>query len=422
MALSRKLRELGLRVAALQDEALLARTRPPTHERLAAIHRAYARKVTSGRRGGYKTLLALAAIVAAPFVIALWSHEQRLDFVVGTTRAPGKLGVWVSAPVDEETVIAFSDGSQVRLTAGAQARVLSTGVHGARMVIERGNVRADVVPRARNDWWVVGGPFEIHVTGTSFDARWEPDREELRIVMHEGHVEVQGGCLSPVRSLSKGDSATISCAPKTAATTGTRPELTVPRAAPSIAAVAPVAPSTGQSVEAPPARKSNPTKPVETSAAAPPSWRAWAKLGAYKEALAAAEQEGFDTLCATLSVGELLELATTARLAGNMVHASEAYSAVRGRFSGTDGAAMAAFHLGQIAFDGAHSYPEAHRWFTTYLSERPSGTLAAEALGRLMEAEQRVGDLTAARVTASTYVQRYPTGAHARLARSILEP
>jgi TolA-binding protein len=422
MALSRKLSELGRHLAELQDEALLARTRPPAHDRLAAIHRAHARKVTSWRRVSFSTPLALAAILAAPFVISLWSRERPLDFVVGATKEPGRLGVWVSAPVDEPKEIAFSDGSQVRLTAGAQARVVSTGDHGARVVIERGTIRADVVPRARNDWWVVGGPFEIHVTGTSFDARWEPDREELRIVMYEGHVEVQGGCLSPVRSLSKSDSVTISCAAKTTAPAGARPEVTVPHAAPSIAAVPPVAPSAAQKVEPPPAPKANPAKPAETSSAAPPSWHAWAKLGAYKEALAAAENEDFDTLCATLSSGELLELATTARLAGKMVRASEAYSALRGRFPGTDGAAMAAFHLGQIAFDGARSYSEAHRWFMIYLSERPSGTLAAEALGRVMEAEQRLGDLTAARVTATTYVQRYPTGAHVRLARSILEP
>jgi TolA-binding protein len=158
------------------------------------------------------------------------------------------------------------------------------------------------------------------------------------------------------------------------------------------------------------------------SAGAVPSWRAWTRLGGYKEALAAAENEGFDTLTATLSLSELLELATTARLAGKTQRASVAYSAVRRRFAGSDGAATAAFHLGQLAFDGARSYSEAKRWFSTYLAERPSGALAAEALGRSMEAEQRMGDLAAARVTAGMYLRRYPKGAHARLARSLLEP
>src|SRR5689334_9303167 len=108
MALSRKLSELGRHLAELQDEALLARARPPARDRLAAIHRAHARKVTSGRRVSFSTPLALAAILAAPFVISLWSRERPLDFVVGAAKEPGKLGVWVSAPVDEPKEIAFS--------------------------------------------------------------------------------------------------------------------------------------------------------------------------------------------------------------------------------------------------------------------------------------------------------------------------
>jgi len=156
-----------------------------------------------------------------------------------------------------------------------------------------------------------------------------------------------------------------------------------------------------------------------TPAAPGPSWRAWARLGGYKEAVAAAESEGFDALCGTLSLGELLELGTTARLAGRTARAREAYSAVRARFAGTDGAPTAAFHLGQMAFDGAQSYSEAHLWFAAYLNERPAGALAAEALGRTMEAEQRLGDLDAARATASKYLRAYPAGAHVRLARSL---
>src|SRR6185295_11513605 len=94
MALSRTLTALGRRVAELQDEALLTRSRPPAHERLEAIHREHARKVTSRRRISFSTPLALAAILAAPFVVSLWFHERPLEFVVGATKEPGKLGVW----------------------------------------------------------------------------------------------------------------------------------------------------------------------------------------------------------------------------------------------------------------------------------------------------------------------------------------
>jgi TolA-binding protein len=435
MAVTRKLSALGRTVAALENEALATRPRRPTHERLAAIQRAHAKRMAPGSRLAFGWPLALGGVLGAVLAVILLPRSAALDFVVGPSMQRGELGVWISAPAKEPRVIAFSDGSRVRLTAGAQARVVGTNERGARVVVERGTVHAEVVPRAGNDWWVVGGPFEIHVTGTRFDAEWEPERELLRVTMYEGQVNVRGGCLAQERVLANGDSAAISCPPATspvatavgraAVTSTATARAPVPPAASSSAALAPATASASNGPSPQKALRESATKPpgsnAESSAAAP-SWRAWVRLGGYKEALAAAENEGFDTLTATLSLSDLLELATTARLAGKTLRASEAYSAVRRRFAGSDGAATAAFHLGQLAFDGARSYSEAKRWFSTYLAERPSGALAAEALGRSLEAEQRMGDLAAARVTAGTYLQRYPKGAHARLAKSLLEP
>jgi TolA-binding protein len=114
-----------------------------------------------------------------------------------------------------------------------------------------------------------------------------------------------------------------------------------------------------------------------------------------------------------------MELGAAARMAGRSARATEAYAAARRRFAGSDSAATAAFHLGQLAFDGARAFAEAHGWFETYLAERPQGALAAEALGRAMEAELRMGD-PSARATAEKYVARFPDGAHAALAKRIL--
>jgi TolA-binding protein len=420
MALSGKLSALGKTIAELEDEALGARKRPSTKERLTAIRRAGAQKRVLRRHLSVGGPFALAGILLGVLVVALFSRRASLNFVVGPAKDAGELGAWVSAPAQEPRSIAFSDGSRVRLTAGARARVVSTTEHGARVVLERGSARVDVVPNGGNDWRVIGGPFEVHVTGTSFDAEWEPEHEVLRVTMYEGHVEIRGGCLSHVRALSGGDSATISCATTNAANA-------VSVATPSPAAATATVPvhTRAPLTSAPGSRKGaapEATNAPEPRAGSTPSWRALARPGSYKESLAAAESEGFGALCTTLSLEEMLELATTARLAGNLARANEAYLAVRARFPGSDGAAAAAFHLGQIAFDGARMYADARRWFTTYLSERPSGALAAEALGRSMEAEQRMGDLSAARATAIAYLQRYPTGAHVRLARSLLEP
>ncbi len=282
--------------------------------------------------------------------------------------------------------------------------------HGARVVVERGSVRANVVPRRGNDWSVIGGPFEIHVTGTSFDAGWDPDREELHVAVRHGSVLVRGPCLPVARPLTGGQEATLSCVPPEAS-----------RPAPSN----PIAPRALASATAgTPAHAPAPAPPPTTAstAAPPPSWRDLARAGAYKEAIAAAEAEGFDRLCDDLPAPDLMDLASTARLGGRAALAADAYTAVRRRFPGTDHAATAAFRLGQLAFDGAHAFAEARRWFLTYLAERPGGALEAEALGRTMESEQRLGDLPAARATAARYLARHPDGAHAALARSLLAP
>lgn len=421
MASNQELRVLGSTLAEIQDHLLLTHVRAPTSERLAAIYQARARKALAARRLARSRPLALVGLAAAAW-LALSLRGRPLGFVVGASKAPGQLGVWVAARASETTPLAFSDGSRVLLSAGAQARVVSTSEHGARVVVERGTVRSDVVPRANNDWFVVGGPFEIHVTGTSFDAGWEPEQQALRVAMYEGHVVIRADCLGLPRSLGKGESVTLSCDTERAPNTleGTSP-----------VAPAPAVPA------APPPRASTPRVAAQTRDApafvmpdssalnAPEpalSWGELAQQGNYKAALSAAEQTGFDDACRTLSASQLLELGTTARLAGSVPRATSAYSAVRRRFPGSDSAASAAFHLGQMAFDGAGAYAEAHQWFAAYLSERPTGAFAAEALGREMEAAQRAGDLRAAQATASSYLTRYPAGAHAKMAKSLLNP
>lgn len=450
MASNQELRVLGRTLGEIQDHVLAERVRPPTSDRLAAIYQARARQTVTARRLARSGALGLVAVAAA-VLLALSFRPRPLGFVVGAAKAPGELGVWVAAAAPETTPLTFSDGSRVLLSAGAQARVLSTNEHGARVAIERGTARCEVVPRSKNDWFVVGGPFEIHVTGTSFDADWEPEQQALRVTMYEGHVAIRANCLAAPRSLGKGESVTLSCARPSASNaanaTGVANAMNATSAtnsalAPVPAVASPLAGTTSFLVGSSTASRGAPQLGHGSAAPAPgepatndtnetsppsapepaPSWRELARQGKYKAALSAAEQAGFDDACRTLSASDLLELGTTARLAGSRARANTAYVAVRRRFAGTDSAATAAFHLGQLAFDSAGAYAEAKQWFAAYLSERPAGALAAEALGRQMEAEQRSGDLVAARATASSYLTRYPAGAHARLAQSLLSP
>jgi TolA-binding protein len=364
----------------------------------------------------------LGAVAAA---LILWPHAEPLRFTVGDPGAAGVVGTWVAAG-EVRAAMAFSDGTSIVLEPGARARVASVGEHGAHVVLERGRISANVVPRRGNAWFTIAGPFEIQVTGTRFDASWDPVNEELFVLMHEGHVVVRGTCLDHERSLSTGETERLACAP-----TGGSRLSGLGADALGVPAVAAYTPRD----TAPADKKPNPVlghilrvQATETNDKAqdapetPPTFWELGRRGEYQRALDAAEALGFNSLCETLSASDLLELGTTARLAKHGDRAVIAYGALRRRFRGSEPAATAAFLLGQMAFDGAHNFGEAHRWFETYLAERPSGVLAAEALGRRMEAEKRLGHLTAARATAARYLGRFPGSAHAALAQSLLTP
>ncbi|MGK3997557.1 FecR domain-containing protein [Sorangium sp. So ce1024] len=151
-----------------------------------------------------------------------------------------------------------------------------------------------------------------------------------------------------------------------------------------------------------------------------PRWRALALDARYKDALAAAEREGFDALCAAVSAGDLHALGDVARLGGSTARAVQAFTALRGRFPGSPEAASAAFLLGRIAQDQGDDLAGAARWFTLYLTEHPGGAFAADAAGRLVEAEDRRGDEASARRAAERYLAAHPSGSHAAYARRLL--
>jgi TolA-binding protein len=152
------------------------------------------------------------------------------------------------------------------------------------------------------------------------------------------------------------------------------------------------------------------------------SWLALAREGRYREATARAEAEGFEELCEAEDASHLLMLGDAARFAGEVARARQAYLALRRRHAGGPDAAAAAFLLGRLAFDGRSVRAEAVRWFRATLAEAPGGPYAREAAGRLIEALERTRDHDGAREAARRYLEAYPAGPHAALARSLLAP
>jgi len=77
--------------------------------------------------------------------------------------------------------------------------------------------------------------------------------------------------------------------------------------------------------------------------------------------------------------------------------------------------------MGRMAFDQQRDYCKAAHWLSIYLEEQKSSGLRREALGRLMEAHQRCGNVPASRRIARQYLSAYPAGPQSSQAQEILE-
>ncbi len=416
--MGRTLTDLGKAIASTQDEALRGVDLGPGRDRLlravdAGRGSAPQRTPPSRARSAWIALAAAIAITAA-IVIGL-GRRPPLSFHAGSDA--GREGAWIAAPSDHALPLRFSDGTLVSLGQSARVRVADLDRRGARVILERGQLSASVVHRSETRWRVDVGPFEVRVTGTRFDVAWSPEDETFKLALHEGSVEVTGPVLGERRTVRAGETVVVSCLEQ---------KLTIragdePKGAPSAAAPPASAVSIAPAREAP-----APPLPPQASASAssPPraSYRDLAKSGRYADAVRAAEEEGFGSVCDRAGADDLMALADAARLAGNGARAIEALAAIRRRFPGHPHAATAAFVLGRAAFDQRGAYGEAARWFSLYLQEQPGGSLAREALGRLMECRERSGDRAGAREAAERYLAAYPSGAHADKAKRLLEP
>jgi len=370
-----------------------------------------------------RLFLGLALTAAAASSAISIGLRLPLSFRVGPTGEPGRLGDLVEAPVGQPVSVQFSEGSSIVVGAAGRVRVLAVEPVGAQVLVESGIADVAITHRLRRktDWRFEAGPFHVVVSGTRFRVGWSPKDQTFALDLREGTVVVTGPCLAGPRAVGAGESLRLSCAPAPVAAASTpAPVVPVhPAASAPVAAAAPrLAPPP---TEEPPAlRPVAPRPPAPPAHAALHDWRELVLAGQYAEGLRAAERAGFDHACQTASQNELLALADAARLSGRPARAIAALGTLRKRFPSSDAAATAAFALGRISFDQGHAYDTAVRWFSTYVSERPTGPLIGDAVGRLMEARQRAGDRAGARADAQSYVRRFPEGPYAAVARAIL--
>jgi len=417
-ALARALREAGDEPS---DRAAIARVRSRLLEPKASASR------RSLRSGG--VAVGFAAVVLALFLLRSSSSVQQapLAFSVGNPPVAGELGQFIADADDARVPVEFSEGSRVELEPGSRARVTETSPRGAGVVLERGRLQARITKgEGPREWKFHAGPFRIDVTGTEFVAAWNPDTEELSVQLHEGSVRVHGPLVAG-RDVRAGERLTVSLREQRAEL-AVGPERSTQAEAPAADGVAseaaePTLPQAGakdaeRTEAAGPTSSASATSERRAPAAGQPSWKDLQAQGRYADAMKALDDASFAALVGSASASELRQLVDASRLGGRSDRAYTALVAQRSRF-GARG--ESAFLLGRIAMDQRRSPGEASRWFSTYLQESPSGPFAEQALGRLLELGAK-GPPESARQLAERYLARFPNGAHARLARSLLEP
>jgi len=156
-----------------------------------------------------------------------------------------------------------------------------------------------------------------------------------------------------------------------------------------------------------------------TEAIAPRTWSSAITTGHAARVVAEAEAHGLDKTLLEVDSTALVALADASRYSSRPEVAVRAFVAERQRFPDTPAAHSAAFFLGRLA-DDRGEVAAGLAWYRRYLSERPQGPYAAEALGRKMLAVERIAGRDAARSVAAEYIERFPNGTYLLQAHSIL--
>ncbi len=361
--------------------------------------------------------VSMATLIA---VIALRHPSEHKPISFRVEGAPAALvaGTWLAPAGTQPLSVTFSEGSVIVLDPQARARIAATTPEGASFELESGRAHFQIVHRADTEWRVVAGPYQVRVHGTSFYASWDAASEVFELSLESGSVVVHGPGieagiqLDGVQHFVGRPSSSASPAPCATAPPATSTE-------PVLSADAPGS-SHSAANEASPVRLPT-SAPAVSSAPPQESWSALAAKGQYRSIVDQAQARGAAAAIASASQPDLWALAEAARLVGNGSLARQALLAMRSRFPDSARAVSAAFLLGRMSDDGGGA-GEAIAWYDRYVAEAPGGAFVPEALGRRMVALRKIGNTAEARQAASDYLQRFPHGPYAGVARDLVGP
>lgn len=346
----------------------------------------------------------LAFLTLAPALAA-----AALTIAVTSLLAPGALTYEVVGAVDQgghikagatPARLTFSDDSTIVANPETALSLSVVGEHAALARVQAGKLSVKVTHADETDWRFLAGPYEVRVIGTEFELDWTPATEQLSVVMHEGRVRVIGPEAGET-FLNGGQSRTFGTPPK-----------------PRLASAALDARGTSTHSAAGTAQEAAVEVPVGRSlnVKSPPSWAKLVGKGLFSEVVQEAERVGLEHALNTRGVHELQALAQAAHYTGRSALALDAWAKVRQRFGGK----QAAFFMGRI-YDQRGNAQSALRWLNVYLAEAGSDVYASEALGRKLTLVQRLQGEAQAEVVAREYLRRFPKGAYARTARTLMK-
>jgi hypothetical protein len=320
---------------------------------------------------------------------------------------------------EKAPIVRFSDGTEVRVSTGSEARIRSITGRGAVLVLDHGELRAEVVHAATSEWRFDAGPFIVLVTGTSFGLTWKPEQDRFDLRLHRGSVLVSAPVANLPIPVRAGQWLTIRPHSNEVlirdlmADGEESPDMTAaekPRLGP---------PAIAKMDAADPVAMDDPHATSPSRGAA----RTWVKdlaRGRLQAIVADALKRGLDRSLDEASIEDLAALADAARYTRHNEIARRALLAERRRFLGSREATDAAFLLGRLA-ETAGEPSTALRFFGAYLGEGPDGTYAPEALGRKMAIVQKTRGSDSARPLAHDYLAKYPNGTYAAAAKAIVE-
>ncbi|MGE0787910.1 MAG: FecR domain-containing protein [Sandaracinaceae bacterium] len=349
---------------------------------------------------GYSAL-AYASLGLAAVAIALLAWRGLTpDATPLTYRIDGSAPAgshWLSTPT-EPAELAFSEGTRVVIATASRARVSALEPDGATLQLEQGSLHAWVVHRDTSRWEVQAGPYVVRVTGTELELEWDAEAESLRCAVEEGAVSVQGGLLREPRTVVAGEELRIrrgelvlrAESDPRADADGDRASAQTDEPAPSGAFAEADGPG-----EVP---REAPSPATESPATESPATESPASGGVDRS-----------------EVEALYAAADRARYAGRLDEAARVLTDLRAR--GERG--RTSFLLGRVTLQRGDD-AQARMWFARYTRESPRGALVEPAMGRILEIDRRAGG-PSARASAERYLARFPEGAHAPLARSILD-